>query len=413
MLPNFVIAQTQNSLQLLITSCLKNNPELSAAYHRFKAGRAAIIHKTALADPMLNFKHNLEPIQTRTGEQNQVLTISQKLPWPGKQSAAMKLETQRTELDKIQYDIKLRNLITAIKTTYAEIWFLNKAIETTKKQNQLLEKLADRINANQSDPMLMPVLKAQSQMVQAANDLINYSELLQTQIAFLKSLSGLDEINPEWFANLPDPFIPENRNALLKKALAQKLEIQKTVLQNKIAGTSLRFAHLANKPDFNIGYSRAFTGDRPDLNGSGLAKEGKDAYGIFIEMNLPVWQNKNRSRINEAQEKEHEAKKKIVSVKDKTRAEFTKLWFKLKNKARMNQIYQQTVCPQARTAFESSGSVYLNRSNGFSDYLETANTYFAISIAASRAQADFYISATEIESFTGVSFEIKMQEHTK
>lgn len=412
LMPPFALAenQTQNGLQHLIESCLKNNPELKAAYHKYKAGKGAVIYKTALTDPMVNFKHNLEPIQTRTGEQDQVLTISQKFPWPGKQSAAIKLEKQRTAIDRIQYDIKLRNLITSIKSDYAEIWFLNRAIETTEKQNKLLEKLADQMNSNQIDPTLMPVLKAQSQMAQAANDLINYSEMLQTRVDSLKSLSGLEEIKPEWFAMLPDLLIPEEKNSLLKHSLEQKLEVQKAVLHNKIAKTGIRVAHFANRPDFTIGYSRAFTGDRPDIVGAGPAGEGKDPYGVFVQMNLPIWQDKNRSRINEAKEKELETKKTIESIKDQTRANFTKLWFKLKNKDRISQIYQQTILPQARAAFESAGSVYFNSTNGFSDYLETANTYYAISIAAWRAQADFYISAAEIESFTGFPFEVKKQE---
>jgi outer membrane protein TolC len=403
--------QPQNSLQLLIESCLKSNPELRAAYHRYKAKKAAVIHKTALADPMVNFRHNFEPVQTRTGEQKQVFTISQKLPWPGKQSAAIKLETQRSAIDKIKYDIKLRNLITSIKATYAEIWFLNRAIATTRKQNQLLDKLADRINAGQTDPTLMPVLKAQSQMAQAANDLINYSEMLKTQMALLKSLSGLEKINPEWFTQLPDVVIPGDKNELLNKALEQKLEVQKAALKNKIARTRIKVAHFANKPDFTIGYSRAFTGDRPDLTGAGPAKEGKDPVGVFVQMNLPIWQNKNRSRVSESKEQELESRKSVESVKDKTRANFTRLWFQLKNKNRIEQIYQQTVLPQAKIAFESAGSIYLNSKNGFSDYLETANTYYAISIAAWRAQADLYISATEVESFTGIPFQIKKQEH--
>jgi outer membrane protein TolC len=128
-------------------------------------------------------------------------------------------------------------------------------------------------------------------------------------------------------------------------------------------------------------------------------------------MNLPIWQNKNRSRVSESKEQELESRKSVESVKDKTRANFTRLWFQLKNKNRIEQIYQQTVLPQAKIAFESAGSIYLNSKNGFSDYLETANTYYAISIAAWRAQADLYISATEVESFTGIPFQIKKQEH--
>jgi hypothetical protein len=46
-LPMTLCSQETNGLSLLLENSLQNNPELGAAYHRWKATSAAVIHKAA------------------------------------------------------------------------------------------------------------------------------------------------------------------------------------------------------------------------------------------------------------------------------------------------------------------------------------------------------------------------------
>jgi outer membrane protein TolC len=393
-----------SSLQFLYTISLQQNPELKAAYHRWQSMRSAIIHKTAIADPVVNFRHNIEPIQTRTGEQNQVLTISQKLPFPGKQRKQIRLGHQEAEGLRISYDIKLRNLITDIKTTYGQIWFLLNAIEISQAQQKLLETIIGQQAANNSSKSLLPVLKAQSQQAQNANDLITYSELLASQKAHMTALTGKSDLPDSLFAELPALFPPAEKEPLLEETLQRSLEIQAARNQEKLAQSRLSLANYQNKPDFVVGFSRAFTGSRPDLGSTYLQGEGTDAVGVFVQMNLPVWQKKNRSRINEARHAQQAAQAKRQAQQDNVKARFTELWFKLANRQRLTKIYKETILPQAKAAQESAYSTYLNDKTRFADYLETINTFYALKLAATRAELDFFSSATELEKFSETAF---------
>lgn len=395
-----VHAESANALKLLIESGLNKNPELREAYHRWQAKRAATIHKTALADPVVNFRHNLEPIQTRTGEQNQVLTISQMLPFPGKQKTAIRLNHRVSELERILYDIKLRDLILSIKKSYAEIYFLRKAVEISQTYKNLIELINDEVLANQNSSTLVSVLKAQSQLAQNANDLITYSELLQSEKAGLRALTGLEELPDEWFSQLPLPVIPATQTELLEEALKNRLEIKLEIARNKVSESKLRLAKFENRPDFTVGFSQALTGSRPDLNGVNLKGEGTDAIGVFVQLNLPIWQNKNRSRIQEARHEKSATESRLQAKNDDTRAGFSELWFKMANRARLHQIYQETILPQAMEAAETTHSLYLLDRTKFADYLEASNNFNSLQIAACRAEADLFISATEIERYT-------------
>lgn len=282
-------AQEQNGLTILLESCIEKNPELRAAYHNWKAADSAIIYKTAIPDPIVNFRHNIEPVQTRTGEQNQVLTISQMLPFPGKQKTAIRLNHQMSQVDKLRYEIKFRDIITEIKKSYAEVWFLHQAIKSAEANARLVEFLADESTSNLPSSSLMPILKAQSQLAQAANDLITYYELLETEKEKLKALTLVEELPEELFVEIPTLKIPEKNDELLAQALKNRIEIKVAQKSKEISSTRVKLAALENKPDFVLGFSQAFTGSRPDLNNVYLKGEGMDPVGVFVQLNLPIW----------------------------------------------------------------------------------------------------------------------------
>ncbi len=405
-----VQGQEKNSLTILLESCFENNPELKAAFHRWQAADSAIIHKTAIPDPVVNFRHNTEPIQTRIGAQKQVLTVSQMLPYPGKQKTAIRLNHLLADNDRFLYEAKFRDLMVEVKKSYAEVWFLQRAIKLAEANNGLLEFMLKETVANLSSPTLAPVLRAQSQLAQSANDIINYSELLEAEKARMRALTHREELPPEWFVEIPVLQIPEQNNDLLQQTLQNRIEIKSAENARNISVTKLKLANFDNKPDFTLGYSRSYTGNRPDLNNVYLKGEGKDAIGFFVQLNLPVWENKNRSRIGEAREKKSEANAMFKAKEDETRANFFKLWFNLANRKRLNQLYIQTILPQAERAVESAQSVFQADNAKYSDYLETVATVYAIRIAAWRAEADCFISACELEKWTGTPFSLQNRE---
>lgn len=403
-------AQEKNGLTILLEGCLEKNPELKTTYHRWKAAEASVVYKTAIPDPVVNFRHNTEPVQTRTGEQNQVLTVSQMLPFPGKQKVAIRLNHQLSQAEELQYEIKFRDLITEIKKSYAEIWFLSNAISASQANSKLIEFMANEGTSSLSSSSLLPILRAQSQLAQSANDLITYSELLEAEKAKMVSLSGIEDLPPEWFSEIPEVEIPKENQQLLESALNQRIEIKSAENMKSISATRLKLAYFNNKPDFTIGFSQSLTGSRPDLDKVYLKGEGMDPVGFFVQMNLPIWGNKNRSRIREAREKKSEAIANLESEENKTRARFSGLWFNLTNRSRLHNLYQQTILPQASQAVVTAQGLFQSDNTKFIDYLETMTTAYAVKIAALRAEADYFISAAELEKWTGIPFAIANKE---
>lgn len=406
-------AQEKNGLTILLESCIEKNPELRASYHNWKAADSAIIYKTAVPDPVVNFRHNIEPVQTRTGEQNQVLTVSQMLPFPGKQKTAIRLNHLMSQVDKLHYEIKFRNIITEIKKSYAEIWFLQQAIKSAEANARLVKLLANEGTSNLPLSSLMPILKAQSQLAQTANDLITYSELLTTEKEKLKALALVEELREEWFVELPALKIPEKNDELLAQALKNRIEIKVAQKSKEISSTRVKLAVLENRPDFVLGFSQTLTGSRPDLNNTYLKGEGMDPVGVFVQLNLPVWDSKNRSRINEAREKKAQATSAFAAEENNTRASFFKLWFNMTNRKRLYQLYDKTILPQVQNAIISTQGIFQTDKTRFADYLEATTTAYAIKIASARAEADYFISASELENLVGAPFSLQSEENLK
>ena len=75
---------TDISLEKLLTYAAYHNPELEAAFDRWKAALEKIPQVRALPDPRLTYAYYIENVETRVGPQRHRLDLSQTFPWFGK-----------------------------------------------------------------------------------------------------------------------------------------------------------------------------------------------------------------------------------------------------------------------------------------------------------------------------------------
>jgi outer membrane protein TolC len=392
------------ALKEIIEKTFTTNSRLKASYHRWQAGQEAVIKKAALKDPVVTYTLFTEPIQTRTGKQTEAFSLRQQLPFPGKQKARLRLFRRQAKVLKNQYDIQLRNLVVQIKKIYADIWFLFKAIEVAKANSKTVSMIANYANSasNESGASVISVLRAQSQLAQVENDLLNFSELLQTKLAWLDAISGISSKKITATSILPEIFIPEKISILEKLAIEHRQELQLLAEEIRVSKARLQLANFENKPDFTIGYNLAKIGRRPDLAPGILKNEGKDVHAIVFSMNLPIWGDKNRSRINEARQLKLVAENNEKDLIRITKAEVHELFYSLKNQKRLVEIYSKTVIPQARLAIESAEAEINRGQQKATEMLEAQSVFYSMQLALFKAKADLFKTAAELEKVIGI-----------
>ncbi len=78
-----VLGEAAN-LKAYIVYGLYYNPSIRASFERWRAAAARVGEVSDLPDPRFSWGYFVEPIETRTGPQNNRFTLSQTFPWFGK-----------------------------------------------------------------------------------------------------------------------------------------------------------------------------------------------------------------------------------------------------------------------------------------------------------------------------------------
>ena len=71
-------------LEKLIVEALEKNPQIKSAERRWLAAQARPAQVSALPDPMFSYARFGSSVETRVGPQENVFSLSQRIPFPGK-----------------------------------------------------------------------------------------------------------------------------------------------------------------------------------------------------------------------------------------------------------------------------------------------------------------------------------------
>ena len=216
-------------LQQLLDIALKTNPEIQAAEQRMQAARAATRYASALPDPMFSYTRWLSGVETRVGPQENVFSLSQRIPFPGKlglqgQIAGQDLEAARHALAATQLDVVLK-----VKSTYAELFRIDQSLTTLNEYENLLrdfsEVAATKYAVGQG--MQAQILKAGVEISSIAVQRLNFEKMRTSAVARMNALldqSPDTEVGP--VTALDTSSVAAGYDTLVQQALEQKPELQ-------------------------------------------------------------------------------------------------------------------------------------------------------------------------------------------
>jgi len=135
---------TNDILKELIQEALENNPRLEAAVQRAKSAEKIIPQAGALPDPQLTFGLSNLPVNSFSFDQDpmtgKVIGIMQMFPFPGKLSLATDIAEYEASAVKYQQEEIRNQVIQLVKKTYFDLYAVDRAFETTKKNKALMEQ---------------------------------------------------------------------------------------------------------------------------------------------------------------------------------------------------------------------------------------------------------------------------------
>lgn len=399
LVPPIVSPQMQEpaSLAALVQEALNKNPAVQSAFRQVQAMRRRVPQAKTLPDPTVGvgWAGNIAPFSIQTGDPSSYrgITAMQMLPYPGKLNLQGKIADREAEAAYWDYESVRRRVVADLKTAYYDYSFYTKAIETTKRDKDLLVKLSQISEARYrvGKGMQQDVLKSQVEISLVEQRLTMLDQQMKTDQAKINTLLFRD---PE--AALPPPTQLEpvkleySLEQLYQFALQQDTGIQREqrmVERNQYA-TSL--AKKSYYPDLTVGYMFQQRPQLPDMN------------GFTVTVNVPVfYRSKQREAVRENTEQ-------LISAQQSKDNRKTELFFAVKEQylmakssERLLQLYSQGVVPQSSLALESSMSAYQVGNVDFLTVLSNFTTILDYEVNYYRELANYNMAVARLEPLVG------------
>ncbi len=398
-----VTARFAETLELpsLIEVAVARNPKITAAMARWQATIEQYPQVTALPDPMFMYGYYMRSVETRVGPQRHRVSFSQTFPYPGTLDAAGEVVKKAIEIERVKHEQVIRDLIVELKLSYHELAYLQRAVELTQQNHDLIASILTIATARYAEgkATLNDVLKAQSQLAQLEYDLILLKELQLVEHANINGILSIPSTTPLG-ATVPVVYEPLDVTLLdiEKQALSKRQELRIAELAVEKATEGIALAELRIKPMLKLDLMTIETGkslmlDAPD--------SGKNPFTIGFGVTIPWSDLKNSSKVREAEKKREVVTANKRVLEDQTRVALQKVYFRLENARRLIELYETTLIPQAGAAIEAAETWHQEGPKSIMGFLETQSVWLNFNLARLRAITDYQQNIARLEQLVG------------
>ncbi|MCH7623193.1 MAG: TolC family protein [Nitrospinae bacterium] len=403
-------AEFQRKLKAFISIALENNPALLEAQNKIKVSKEIPPQAGSLDDPILRFGLSNLPVDTFAFDEHvgttKDITISQKLPFPGKLGLRTDMANKNVGIAEETYDdLKLR-IIRDVKRSYFELCFVLAAIEITKQNKGLLEQFVTIAETKYSvgKGIQQDVIKAQVELSKNMDELIDLKKRKETEKGKLNTLMDLLPQSP---LVIPHGITKSSFNYKIEELQSLAEEHRPVLEQIRLSKERYQIARkLAKKdyyPNFNVGFKY---GQRENgrANGIGTFQNRPDFVSAFVGINIPIWYKTKQSRkVAEQSYRVKVAQEAYNKVRNQIFLGIKKLMDQEAKSSETLTLIKTAILPQARQSLESALAGYGVDKVDFLSLLDTQVTLLNWEIKYHRELADYEKTLAKLEQTVGKS----------
>jgi len=387
------------NLESTLREALEKNPEAESALHTVNAIRQRVPQATALPDPMVSvgWAGNAVPFSIMRGDPSSYrgLTVSEQFPYPGKRKLRGAMVSKEAEAAETDYEAIKRRVAAEVKAAYYDYFYFDKAIETTNRNKQMLEKLTKIAETRYSvgSAMQQDVLRSQLEVAMLIEKLTMLEQQKATAQARINVYlmrapdAPLAPVENVEATNLQYSLDEMNAFAAVNDTTAQRN--QKMIERGQLGVALMK---RDSRPDFGVSYMFQQRADQPSMN------------GLTFSVNIPIfYKTKQRAEVAEATEMVISAEKMQESRKHEIHFELHEQYVAAKSAERLITLYSKGIVPQASLALESSISSYQVGKLDFLSLITNFSTLLNYETDYYRQVADHEKAIAQMEMLTGVS----------
>lgn len=385
------------TLNGVIREGLQKNPAIQSALHQVEALKRRIPQVRTLPDPVasVGWAGNLTPFSVQNGDpsSSRAVNISQQLLYPGKLKLRGDVVSKEVEAAQWDYEAARRRVVADLSSAYYDYFFQDKAIQTTQRNRDLLQKLASIAEARYrvGKGIQQDVLKSQVEISLLSQKLTVQEQQKRTAQVRLNTL----------LARNPDAPLPPAAEVSAKE-LTTSLEelyaqartadplLQREQAMVQRSEVSVAVAKRDYYPDFSVGYTYQQRPNMPDMN------------GMTFGVNIPIfYRTKQREAVRQATEERLSAEQSRDNRQNELNFELKQQYLAAQASGQLLKLYSQGVVPQSSLALESSMSAYQVGNVDFLTVLGNFTTLLNYQVDYYREVANYQTAIARIEALVG------------
>jgi len=395
------------SLSEYLAYAALHNPELEAAFNRWKSALEKIPQVQSLPDPRFTYAYFIENVEMRVGPQRHRIDLSQTFPWFGKLDLQGGIALEEANIQKQAFEKLKLNLFYRVKVVYYEYYLLSRSIRITEENLKLLsyfENIA-RTQYESGKAAYTDVIKAQVELGSKLEErLISLQDLRKPVAARLNGI-----LNRPADAQLPLPSsvqvydINLADDEIIKQALESNPDLKTVDVRVEKEAKAIDLAKKQFYPDIMLGLSYIETGPS---SMPGITDSGKDPIMTMFSINLPLWRDKYHAGVREAElrqksvVKERENRENILITDIKTAL------YNFHDGKRKSALYKNTLIPKAKQSLNVTQTAFVSGEKDFLSLIDTQRTLLELELANEGALVNTAKFQAQIEMLVGEDFNI-------
>jgi outer membrane protein, heavy metal efflux system len=339
--------------QDLLDGLIQNNPQIQAARLRFEAATKRPSQAGTLPEPTASYT-NLgvgHPFSRPNASEfaYQGFGVSQEFPFPGKRGLASEEAKREAESEQQNYRSVILDVASRLKVAYNEWLAVQKAIELTHKNSDLLSRFEEiaRNRYTVGKGLQQDVLKAQLEVSSLEREIVMLDEKRQRAEAEIASLLAVPNLTLRVPAEIQASAFSMSLDELIKATNdAPGIRAEQKMVDARAVGINRSLKDF--RPDFGVNLQWQHTGSNfPDY------------YMASVEVKIPIYYaRKQRYALEESYSRLNEAKQNYRSAQQQAIYQVKDQFLAIQSSERILNLYKTTLLPQARLTVDSAASAY-------------------------------------------------------
>ena len=371
---------TNSSLADFLRFAMLNHPQVEAAYFDWAASVERITVERSLPDPKLTFEMDIKSIVEVV-----MPGLMAEFPGPGKLRAAANVASAESRMKYFAFEAAAVQTALAFKRAYYQNHFLSEKIRVTQRTLDLardLEQIARQQNEVGKTTM-QDALRAQIEHDKLKNEIANLEDSRAPLLAQMKAALGLkhDQPDPPVPAHFETTPVDVSSDQVLAAAFARNPRLKAMEADVRRAEAAIHLAHKARVPDFSGGV---------EVDALASPVMVRPSAG----MTLPIWRDKLRAQMAEAQAGKRAAEARLSAEQIALAVELAEKSFMLREATRKLTLVQDNLLPKASLSVEVARAGYLAGKTEFMNVLDAWRTLleFEMTIVEARTQRELALA---------------------